>query len=382
MTHQVAGPFCTMLLADLGAEVIKVERPPAGDSARNWPYFGHSIFLALNRNKKSVAINLTKPSGQEVFEKLVKRSDIFVENLAPGVVDKLGAGYKHIKNLNKNIIYCSLSGYGRNNPYSNLPAWDPVIQAMSGLMSVTGEKNGAPVRIGASVVDMGAGLFACLGIVATALSKSGKKKKRDRSMMLDVSLLDCAATWMSFWVTYYSLYNRLPEKSGSAWPAFAPYQVFPAKNGHVFIGVSNEDYWKSLCQALKLESNETDRFSTNTKRISNLDEVVKLIERATITKERDELVSILRKFEIPCAPVNNIDDVVKDPTLQQRKVITPVKDAKLGEFSLVSNPLQPSLFGSSRIRSPPEVGRDTYRTLLSLGYVRSEAKKIISENSN
>jgi crotonobetainyl-CoA:carnitine CoA-transferase CaiB-like acyl-CoA transferase len=379
-----------MLLADLGAEVIKIERPPSGDSARNWPFFGQSIFLSLNRNKKSIALNLTKESGQEVFRKLVRKADVLVENLAPGVADKLGASYNVVNSLNKNIIYCSLSGYGKNNPYSSLPAWDPVIQAMSGLMSVTGEKNGAPVRIGTSVVDMGAGLFACLGIMSTLLSrrswkrekKKEKETKKEEGMMLDVSLLDCATTWMSFWITYYSLYHKLPEKTGSAWPAFAPYQVFPAKNGHVFIGVSNEDYWKRLCQALKLEDSEVQMYSTNEKRISNFERVVKLIEKATIAYERDELVSILRKFEIPCAPVNNISDVINDPALLQRKIIKRIKDQRLGDFCLVLNPLGPSSIGQSSIRVPPEVGRDSYQILLSLGYKRKDAMQIISENSN
>src|SRR5579862_258052 len=154
-----------MLLADLGAEVIKIERPPEGDGARNWPNFGPSIFLALNRNKKSLALNLTKKSGKEAFQRLVRRADIVVENLSPGVVEKLGASYELVKSLNPNITYCSISGYGKFTAYSDFPAWDPVIQAMSGLMSVTGEKNGAPVRIGAAVVDMGAGLYGALGIL-------------------------------------------------------------------------------------------------------------------------------------------------------------------------------------------------------------------------
>ncbi|MCL5068595.1 MAG: CoA transferase [Thaumarchaeota archaeon] len=381
MTHQVAGPFCSMLLADLGAEVIKIERPPTGDTARNWAYFGPSIFLALNRNKKSIALNLSTPSGREAFEKLVKRADVFIENLAPGVAKKLGADYPALRRAKKDIIYCSISGYGKNNPYSSLPAWDPVIQALSGLMSVTGERDREPVRIGVSVVDMGAGMMAALGIVSSLLSKARNRKESSKSVLLDISLFDSATVWMGFWVVYYSLYNKVPERNGSAWPAFVPYQAFRAKDGYVFIGASNNDYWNKLCVSLGAESLlKEERFSTNELRIQNSTELLRLLEDITLKIGRDELVTLLRKAEIPCSPVNNVKDLVNDAALGVRGMIGEMLDPTGRKFLSVSNALGVSGLGVKKPKAPPKLGRDTARILRSLGYSSSKTKRILQEN--
>ena len=378
LTHQVAGPFCTLLLADLGAEVIKIERPPQGDSARNWPSFGPSVFLALNRNKKSLALNLTKESGKEVFQKLVKKSDIVIENMAPGVAQKLGADFNQVKRWNKSVIYCSISGYGKANEYSELPAWDPVIQAMSGLMSVTGEKDGAPVRIGATVVDMGAGLFGALGIVSTLLAR--KNNRNAPAILLDISLFDSATVWMAFWVVYYSLFQKIPERSGSAWPAFSPYQVFKARDGYVFIGASNEDYWKKLCGALNLGFlMNNERFSTNHQRLQHSQELVEVIEQTTSKLPRKEIVSLLRKDQVPCSSVNNVSDLVSDATLRSRKLIESVTSKTSGPFLSVSNPLRVSKIGTTKIRPPPSIGQDSIEILKSLGYSKNQAERILSE---
>jgi crotonobetainyl-CoA:carnitine CoA-transferase CaiB-like acyl-CoA transferase len=373
-----------MLLADLGAEVIKIERPPLGDPARNWTYFGPSVFLALNRNKKSIALDLTKPSGREAFRRLIKRADIFLENLAPGVAEKLGAGYADVRRIRKSIIYCSISGYGKNNPYSKLPAWDPVIQALSGLMSVTGERDREPVRIGVSVVDMGAGFTAALGIVSSLIlrmrNKSGLKKE---GTFLDVSLFDSAAVWMSFWVVYYSLFRRVPERNGSAWPAFFPYQLFPAKDGYVFIGASNEEYWKRLCTALGLNSLLGDqRFKTNELRIQNAAELLKILQSSTAMHKRDDLVRRLNNVEIPCSPVNDVSDVAADVVLKVRGMLDEmIAGDRSQEFLSVASPLRQSKLVVKRNRPPPAIGRDTGQILRSLGYSRKEISDIIFQNS-
>jgi crotonobetainyl-CoA:carnitine CoA-transferase CaiB-like acyl-CoA transferase len=378
MTHQVSGPFCTMLLADLGAEVIKVERPPAGDGARNWPYFGPSVFLALNRNKKSLALNLNKKNGKDAFDRLVRRSDILVENLAPGVAEKLGAGYKRARRLNKSIIYCSISGYGKENPYSDLPAWDPVIQAMAGLMSVTGEKDRAPVRIGVSVVDMGAGLFASLGVLSALMGRKSGPSSKKKSVFLDISLLDSAAVWMAFWITYYSLFQKVPERNGSAWPAFSPYQVLRANDGFVFVGASNEDYWKKLCRVLRLDSLPSDEnFSTNELRLRHSEALVAILEEATGKLRTKDLIAKLRKESVPSAKVNSVSDLVADLALKSRKMLDSFRLDK-STFQSIANPLRASGIGLTRSRSPPRVGQDSSEILHSLGYSSSEAKKLTS----
>ncbi len=368
-----------MLLADLGAEVIKIERPPNGDTARDWTYFGPSIFLALNRNKKSVALNLATKPGKEVLRRLIKKADIVVENMAPGVAEKLGAGYRDAKRLNKDIVYCSISGYGKSNQYSNLPAWDPVIQALSGLMSVTGEKSGEPVRIGVSVVDMGAGLFASLGILSTLLAGQ-RNGKRSKGAFLDISLFDSATVWMAFWVVYYSIFQKIPEKNGSAWPAFCPYQAFKAKDGFVFVGASNEEYWQKLCRALGVGNLlEDERFSTNQLRLEHSDELVRILEETTKKLNRDQIVSSLRAEKVPCSPVNDVSDLVEDAGLKERGMIEKTM-WNTSRFLSIANPLKPSKVGITRTKSPPKLGQDSLQVLRWLGYTRSESAKLLSEN--
>ena len=368
-----------MLLADLGAQVIKVERPPKGDLARDWTYFGPSVFLALNRNKKSVALNLSTKSGREVLKRLVKKSDILVENLAPGSAEKLGAGFKDAKRLRKDIVYCSISGYGKSNPYSDLPAWDPVIQAMAGLMSVTGQKTGEPVRIGVSVVDMGAGLFGALAILSTLLARE-RNRGSSKPAFLDISLYDSATLCMAFWVVYYSLFQKIPEKNGSAWPAFCPYQAFKAKDGFVFIGASNEEYWQKLCRVLGVEYlTKDERFETNQQRLGHSEELVKILEEVTMKRNRDEIVSSLRKEKVPCSPVNNVDDLIKDAGLKERGMIEETM-WNLSSFLSIANPLKPSKIGVLKSRPPPKLGQDSLQILRWLGYRKSEAENILSGN--
>jgi crotonobetainyl-CoA:carnitine CoA-transferase CaiB-like acyl-CoA transferase len=386
MTHQVAGPFCSMLLGDLGAEVIKIENPPLGDTARNWSFFGPSVFLALNRNKKSAALNLNSPSGREAFRRLIKRADVFVENLTPGVAEKLGAGYASVRKIKKDIIYCSISGYGQNNEYSKLPAWDPVIQALSGLMSVTGEKDREPVRIGVSVVDMGAGFNAALGIISALFLRLKNKKStlNKRGVFLDISLFDSAAVWMSFWMVFCSIFDKVPERNGSAWPAFFPYQLFPAKDGYVFIGASNEEYWRRLCGALGLNFLlEEPRFKTNELRIQNSPELLKILQNSTTTRKKEDLVQCLNKVEIPCSAVNNVKEVAGDLVLQGRGMLERmIARATRQEFLSVANPLRNSNLVRKKNKAPPDVGKDTEHILRSLGFSGKQIRDIVLENES
>ncbi len=299
--------------------------------------------------------------------------------MAPGVAEKLGAGYKDAKRLNKDIVYCSISGYGKSNQYSNLPAWDPVIQALSGLMSVTGEKSGEPVRIGVSVVDMGAGLFGALGILSTLLAGQ-RNGRRSKGAFLDISLFDSATVWMAFWVVYYSIFQKIPEKNGSAWPAFCPYQAFKTKDGFVFVGASNEEYWQKLCRALEVGNLlEDKRFSTNQLRLEHSDELVKILEEAMTKLNRDQIVSSLRAEEVPCSPVNDVSDLVKDAGLKERGMIEETM-WNMSRFLSIANPLKPSRVGVARTKSPPKLGQDSLQVLRWLGYTKSESAKLLSEN--
>jgi crotonobetainyl-CoA:carnitine CoA-transferase CaiB-like acyl-CoA transferase len=371
LTHQVAGPFCTMILADLGADVIKVERPPHGDGARNWPYFGESVFLALNRNKRSIMLDLNQQEHRDVLARLIKSADVVVQNFAPTTAKKLKINYRNVRKLNRNVIYCSISGFGARNRYSVLPAWDAVLQARAGLMSVTGEEDMPPMRVGFSVVDMGAGMWAALSIISALHSRS-------QGRYIDISLYDTAIMWMSYWIAYYSIYQKIPKRNGSGWPAFSPYQAFKTSDGYIYIAVSNELYWRKLCEALGLDRLVKDkRFDSNERRVEHSNELSELIEQQTIKYRSDELASILRDAEIPSSEVRSVDLVVSDDLLRERSILKTIKTASGIRFIAVRNPLSFSGLAKKSMRAPPTVGQDTYSIMKSLGYTKDEIARVL-----
>ncbi len=293
MSHAVAGPTTGMILADMGAKVIKLEHPN-GDHFR--PLLGGAYYAAVNRNKRGISLDLKHPKAKTVVRKLIERSDIFLESFTPGTMDKLGLGYETVREFNPQIIYCSISGFGQEGPYRQLPGYDVVAQAMCGIMMCTGMPDGPPVRIGASWIDMGAGMYTVIGILKALLDR----QLTNLGKHIDVSLLDTALSWMSPLVARYSMSGELPSRIGSALAAFSPYQVFKCKNGYLFIGASTERFWKTLCTFLKIEHLiEDPRYATNEERVKNRDQLTEQIEAALVEVERDNLVKKIREVGIP-----------------------------------------------------------------------------------
>jgi formyl-CoA transferase/CoA:oxalate CoA-transferase len=361
-THQVAGPFCTMLLGDCGANVIKIEGPEIAEAARDYPMLGISVFLALNRNKRSIVVDAKTKEGQNIIYQLVRKSDVFVENFSPGVAKKLGVDYETLSDLNKKLIYCSISGFGSSGPYKNRLAWDPLVQAMSGIMSVTGEPDGEPVRVGVSMTDLSAGLFAAFGIVLALLDR----EKTGLGQYIEVSLYETAVSYMSYWIVYYSLTGQIPTKVGSGWPPFCPYQVFKTKDSWVFIGVNNNDSWRALLQALHLQHLENDkRFKNNHDRVRNKNELIPILQSILLGMTTKDVVENLVSLGVASGPVSNVQELVNDPHLNERGAIFEMKHDNLN-YKTVRTPV--------RMRTdppkipPPRPGNATEEILLELGY--------------
>ena len=325
MSHALAGPTAGMILADLGAQVIKLEHPH-GDHFR--PLLGGAYYAAANRNKRGISIDLKQSAGRKVVRKLIERSDVLLESFTPGTMAKLGFGYDAVRELNPRIIYCSISGFGQKGPYHALPGYDVVAQAMCGIMMCSGMFDGPPVRIGASWIDMGAGMFTVIGILKALMDR----QKSGQGEHIDISLLDTALSWMSPLIARYSMSGELPRRLGSALAAFSPYQVFKCKDGYAFIGASTECFWQKLCKLLKIDQLlEDPRFSTNSERVKHRAELTELIEQALCDMERDDLVEKLREAGMPCGPVLDVGQVLMDPHVKSQKCASRMETPRVRE---------------------------------------------------
>jgi formyl-CoA transferase len=361
----VAGPFAGALLADLGAEVIKIERRE-GDQTRSLPDMGDAIFVALNRGKKSIVIDLKKERGREIFLELAKRSQVVIENMGPGVVDRLGIGFKDVSKVNPEIIYVSIKGFG-SGLYSERPALDVVAQAMSGLMSVTGIPGGEPIRVGTSIADMLAGFMAVFQIILSLYLKSIGAVRGP--LFIESPLLDSVMPLMTYWITYYSKFNHDPEPIGSGHKVWSPYRAFKARDGWVFIGVTSDKHWKALCEALSLDNLAGDeRLATNAGRVKYRELVEKAVQEKISSMERDEVVKMLSIRGVPVSPIYRVSDVVADKYFWDRGLIREIfwRGSRLLS---AQTPIYISGVSSSRSGDPPELGEHTCSVLRDvLGY--------------
>lgn len=372
MSHALAGPHCGMLLADFGAQVIKVEHPH-GDHFR--PLLGGAYHAAVNRNKRDIALDLKRPQAVAVVKQLMAQSDVVIESFTPGTMDRLGLGYDTAREANPAIIYCSISGFGQTGPYRKLPGYDVVAQAMCGIMMCTGNADSQPVRVGASWIDMGAGMYTAMAVLAALLERQESGQGRH----VDVSLMDTALSWMSPLIARYAMTGELPGRAGSALAAFSPYQVFQARDGHLFIGASSERSWQSLCGLLDLEDLlEDPRFHSNQERVRNREELTGLIEQVLAGFGRDEMVEKLRQKGIPCGPVLDVGQILEDPHIKERGVLHQWRHPQLGPMIQVKTPI--AVDGQMpEIKTPaPEVGQDSRQILAELGYPKQEIEEMLS----
>ncbi len=368
VTWVLSGPFATMMLSDLGAEVIKVERPEVGDIARgNGPHVNglSTYFLSLNRGKKSITLNLASKEGKDIFLELVKHVDIVVENFVPGTMAKLGLSYETVKQHNPRVIYAACSGFGQTGPYATRPAFDVIVQAMGGIMSITGEPGGPPVRPGVSLGNITAGLFLCIAILA-ALQE---RHLSGQGQMIDISMLDCQlAIQENAFVRYFAT-GEVPQALGTRHPVFVPFQVFPTKDGYVSVATMGgvQDQWPLFCAAIdRLDIIDDERFQTGWLRSQNYQVLEPILNEAMKAKTTQTWLQEFDKVGIACGPLNTIDRVAADPQLAAREMIIEVEHPVAGGFKVVNTPIKLSRSSCKVERSCPDLGEHTDEVLRKL----------------
>ena len=374
LSRVLAGPFCSMTLADLGAEVIKIEIPGRGDDTRAYPPFVNSTssyFMSINRGKKSVGLNLKTDEAREAFHRLAERSDVILENFRPGVTERLGVDYGTIRKVNPSIVYCSISSFGQTGPYKSWPGYDLIVQGMGGLMGITGEPGRPPVRIGVAVTDIGAGMWAVIGI----LSALRARERTGSGQYIDVSMLDCSVAWMTYVAGNYFATGTAPPRMGSAHPSIVPYQGFETKDGkYILIAAGNDRLWALLCKGMGLEKWIDDpRYATAEKRVENREELIQALEGEFKRLTREEWLKRLRELGFPCGPVYTVDEIFSDPHVLQRGMLMEIEHEEIGRIKQIGPALKFSETRSATGIPPPNLGEHTEEVLMSIaGYSEKE----------
>ena len=378
----MAGPTCGLMLADLGADVIKVERVPGGDDTRlmNRPSIAgeSAAFMAMNRNKRGIALNLKLPAAQAALKRMVVRADVLTENYRKGALDKLGLGYETLKALNPSLIYCSISGYGRSGPYADKGGFDLIAQGMSGLMAVTGEPGGAPVKVGSPVCDINAGLLGALGVVAAYVHRL----KTGEGQLVDTSLFE-AGIQQTYWQSaIYFATGTPPGPSGSAHILSAPYQAFRAADGWLTIGGANQANWERLARVLGAPQWIDDaRFRTNADRMKNLEALVALMSERLKTRRAREWILALEAEGVPCGPINSIAEMAADAQAAAREMVIELEHPRAGRTRSLGLPIKLSATPGKVSRPAPLLGEHTREVLAEFGFSRPEVEALIAEGA-
>ena len=350
LTRVLVGPYCTMILSDLGARVIKIEAPEIGDDSRGFgPFIDDysAYFMSLNRGKESIALNLKNEDDKKIFEKILAKADILVENFKPGTLEKWGFGWNEVSKKYPKLIYASASGFGQTGPLKELPAYDMVVQGMGGLMSVTGHPNSEPTRVGTSIGDITAGLFTAIGINAALYDR----QKTGKGTFIDVSMLDCQIAILENAIARYLSKNEIPEPMGSRHPSIAPFEAFKTKDSFLIIAAGNDKLFKSLCEVLEIPNIATDdMYKTNSLRSQNIDKLKLIIENKLQHKNTDEWIKVMENLKIPCGPIFNIKQAVENPQIKERNMIVKSFHKKIGEFKSAGNPIKMSTYKDEKTR--------------------------------
>ena len=349
LTRVLVGPYCTMILSDLGARVIKVEAPGVGDDSRGFGPFiedQSAYFMSLNRNKESIALNLKVEEDKKIFEKILDKTDILVENFKPGTLTKWGYGWENLKDKYPKLIYASASGFGQTGPLKELPAYDMVVQGMGGLMSVTGQPNSEPTRVGTSIGDITAGLFTAIGINAALYDR----QKTGKGMYIDVSMLDCQIAILENAIARYLSKGEIPKPMGSRHPSISPFEAFKTKDSYIIIAAGNDKLFEGMCKVFDLELYKDAKFKTNADRNKNIEELKKILEDKLKDKTTSEWCKVLEAKRIPCGPINNIKEAVESPQTKARNMIVSAMHDKIGEFKMAGNPIKMSSYEDKNTR--------------------------------
>lgn len=382
LTRVLAGPYATMILGDLGADIIKIEMPGTGDDSRAFgPYVNNesAYFMSLNRNKRSITLNLKSEKGKEVFIEMVKKADVLVENFRPGTMEKLGLGYDYLSTINPRLIYAASSGYGHTGPYSKRAAYDAVVQAMGGIMSITGQKDGKFTRVGTSIADINSGLFTAIGILAALNSRhvTGKGQK------VDVAMLDALVAILENAIARYVVTGEVPKPGGNRHPSIVPFEPFETSDGEVVVAVGNDTLWAKFCQVIGREELINDeRFKTNPLRNKNYDELRPLIAESMKKKTTAEWLKLLDEAGVPNGPINTIDKVLEDPQIKARDMIVEIEHPVAGKLKVPGVPIKLSATPGS-IRTPaPVLGQHTEEILKELlGYDDEKIQSLREANA-
>ena len=372
LTRVLAGPYCTMVLADLGARVIKVERPEVGDDSRSiGPFIGgrSAYFASLNRGKQSIALDLKAEPDRAIFERWIERADVLVENFRPGTMDRLGYGWDALHARWPRLIVAAASGFGQTGPYAERPAYDVVVQGMGGIMSLTGHPGGPPTRVGSSIGDITAGLFTAIG-VTTALYH---RAQTGRGQHIDVAMLDCQVAILENALARFQATNETPGPLGTRHPSIAPFAAFATRDGHVVIAAGNDRLFEALCRALGRSDLAVDeRFASNPLRTEHAEELAVELETTLRAKTTSAWLASLESASIPCGPVNDVPAVCEDPQVKARDMLLPLEGAGLGDFRVAGNPIKLSEFDDAQGRpAAPELDADRAALLAEIGIPES-----------
>ncbi len=388
LSRVLAGPWATQILGDLGADVIKLEKPGAGDDTRSWgPPFttqadgsqgDAAYYLAANRNKRSVAIDLAKPDGAELVRKLAPHCQIVVENFKTGALKKYGLDFASLQAINPALVYCSITGFGQDGPYSKRAGYDYMIQAMGGLMSVTGEPAGEPMKSAVAVADLFTGMYAVTAILA-ALRHA---ERTGEGQHLDISLLDCQVAMLANLGSSYLLSGEEPKRFGNAHAAIAPYQVFATADGHVVLAIGNDGQFRDFCTAANLKLADDPLFAANPARIVNRIELTSAIALAMGERTSAHWIGVLEEAGVPCGPINTLPQVFSDPHVNTRGAVQSIKRDDGAELRLTANPIRMSQTPPDARLAPPTLGQDTDRVLSEvLGLDEAELRRLRESNT-
>jgi len=372
----MAGPTCGLMLADLGAEVIKIEKIPGGDDTRRFlppDINGESAaFMMMNRNKKGLALNLKEQEGINIFKKMVEQSDVVIENFRKGTLEKLGIGYEDLKKINPKIILCEISGYGRTGPYADKGGFDLVAQGMSGLMSITGESSDKPpMKVGAPLTDITAGILGATGVLAALINRD----KTGKGQRVDTSLYEAGIVHTYWQSAIAGATGKSPGPLGSAHPLTAPYQAFKTKDNWITIGASNQNNWMNLLNAIeRVDLQEDDRFKDNNSRMKNLEALAPILQEELLKKTSNEWIKIFDEKGLPCGPINSITEMHNDPHTLDRKMVIEVDNKKAGKSKAIGMPIKFSDTNANTEIGAPNFGQHTDEILIQFGYSAEQIK--------
>jgi crotonobetainyl-CoA:carnitine CoA-transferase CaiB-like acyl-CoA transferase len=361
LTRVLSGPYCTMMLADMGARVIKIEQPRGGDDTRHWgpPFLGteSAYFLSINRNKESVTLDFKHARGRALLDDLIAMSDVVVENFRPGTLARLGLDYATLSQKHPRLIYCSVSGYGHSGPRSHEPGYDAVLQGEGGLMSLTGAPDVPPVRVGVAVADIVTGIFACQGISAALFAR----ERTGRGQQVDIAMLDTVAAMLTYQAGIYFATGQPPQRMGNRHPTIVPYETFTASDGEFVLAVGTDEQWRKFCEAAALDAG--DRFATNRERVTGYAELRPMIAERMRAHTRSYWIERLGKAGVPCGSVRDLHEVFTDPQIAARGMMVPMTHPTAGVIRVLGSPLKLSDTPATQRTPPPTLGQHTESVL-------------------